>query len=123
MAGQRRGNRILPEWQSGPESAISAPWLTSSLDGAVAQLNADYWQQAMQMTDVYDYMPAKRRDEWNEQIRNKQTPDFEEETVRTTLMDLPSSRHKFFGERVRWHLPESHLASMSQTSCRVSASG
>ncbi|BCR29923.1 putative DNA modification methylase [Aeromonas caviae] len=70
------------------------------LDGAVAQLNADYWQQAMQMTDVYDYMPAKRRDEWNEQIRNKQTPDFEEETVRTTLMDLLSSRHKFFGERV-----------------------
>lgn len=70
------------------------------LDGAVAQLNADYWQQAMQLTDVYDYMPAKRRDEWNEQIRNKQTPDFEEETVRTTLMDLLSSRHKFFGERV-----------------------
>ncbi|HDN9804014.1 TPA: DUF4942 domain-containing protein [Aeromonas salmonicida] len=70
------------------------------LEGAIAQLNANYWQQAMQLTDVYDYMPAKRRDEWNEQIREKKTPDFEEETVRSTLMDLLSSRHKFFGERV-----------------------
>ncbi|WNL63663.1 RE endonuclease [Aeromonas phage ST4] len=70
------------------------------LEGAVAQLNADYWQQAMQLTDVYDYMPAKRRDEWNEQIREKQTPDFEEDTVRSTLMDLLASRTKFFGERV-----------------------
>lgn len=70
------------------------------LEGAIAQLNANYWQQAMQLTDVYDYMPAKRRDEWNEQIREKKTPEFEEETVRSTLMDLLASRHKFFGERV-----------------------
>lgn len=70
------------------------------LEGAIAQLNADYWQQAMQLTDVYDYMPAKRRDEWNDQIHKKQTPEFEEDTVRSTLMDLLASRHKFFGERV-----------------------
>lgn len=71
-----------------------------NLEGAIAQLNADYWQQAMQLTDVYDYMPAKRRDEWNDQIHKKQTPEFEEDTVRSTLMDLLASRHKFFGERV-----------------------
>lgn len=70
------------------------------LEGAIAQLNANYWQQAMQLTDVYDYMPAKRRDEWNKQIHEKQTPEFEEDTVRSTLMDLLASRHKFFGERV-----------------------
>lgn len=70
------------------------------VDGAIAQLNADYWQQAMQLTDVYDYMPAKRREEWNQQIKDKQTPDFEEDTVRSTLMDLLASRTKFFGERV-----------------------
>lgn len=70
------------------------------LEGAIAQLNANYWQQAMQLTDVYDYMPAKRRDEWNDQIHKKQTPEFEEDTVRSTLMDLLASRHKFFGERV-----------------------
>ncbi|MNX81936.1 hypothetical protein D3C86_1136440 [compost metagenome] len=45
-------------------------------------------------------MPAKRRDEWNKQISEKQTPEFEEDTVRSTLMDLLASRHKFFGERV-----------------------
>lgn len=68
--------------------------------GAIASLNAAYWQKAMQLTDVYDYMPAKRREEWNEQIREMKTPEFEEDTVRSTLMDLLASRHKFFGERV-----------------------
>lgn len=70
------------------------------LEGAIAQLNADYWQQAMQLTDVYDYMPAKRREEWNEQIREKKAPEFEEDTVRSTLLDLLASRYQFFGERV-----------------------
>lgn len=68
--------------------------------GAIASLNASYWQKAMQLTDVYDYMPAKRREEWNEQIREMKTPEFEEDTVRSTLMELLNSRHKFFGERV-----------------------
>lgn len=94
-------------------------------DGAIAHLNATYWQNALQLTDVLDIMPAKRRQQWNEQIRNPQgikaprisqydiahgveqkewslspLPEFEEETVRATLMDMLSSRAKFFGERV-----------------------
>lgn len=94
-------------------------------DGAIAHLNATYWQNALLLTDVLDVMPAKRREQWNEQIRNPQgikaprlsqydiargveqeewsltpLPEFEEETVRSTLMDMLSSRAKFFGERV-----------------------
>ncbi|MDU7762053.1 MAG: restriction endonuclease subunit M, partial [Enterobacter asburiae] len=35
-------------------------------DGAIAHLNASYWQQALLLTDVLDVMPAKRREEWND---------------------------------------------------------
>lgn len=69
-------------------------------EGAIAALNAAYWSKAMGLTDVYDAMPQKRRDEWNEQIRKRETPAFEEDTVRATIMDLLNARSKFFAERV-----------------------
>lgn len=68
--------------------------------GAIAALNASFWQQAMNLTDVYDAMPQKRRDEWNTAIRDMTTPDFEEDAVRATLQDLLHSRAKFLAERV-----------------------
>lgn len=33
--------------------------------GAVAKLNAEYWSKAFNLTNVYDYMPQKRRNEWS----------------------------------------------------------
>lgn len=69
-------------------------------DGAIAHLNAHYWQQALLLTDVLDVMPANRREDWNDSIRQMNTPDFEEESVRATIMDMLNSRAKFFGERV-----------------------
>ncbi len=71
-----------------------------SLPGAVASLNADYWSQALALTDVYEYMPNERRNEWNNQIHEQTTPDFDENTVRATLTELLFSRQKFFSERV-----------------------
>ncbi|MEN6544470.1 MAG: DUF4942 domain-containing protein [Armatimonadia bacterium] len=68
--------------------------------GAIASLNSAYWQRALGLTDVLDCMPQKRRDEWHEQIRNKTAPDFEEDTVRSTIADMLASRSKFFAERV-----------------------
>lgn len=70
------------------------------LPGAIASLNADFWQKAMDMTDVYSAMPEPRRQEWRKQIREMTAPDFEESTVRSTLLDLMMSRQKFFAERV-----------------------
>lgn len=70
------------------------------LPGAVASLNADFWQKALSLTDVYEYMPNERRNEWNEQIREMKAPDFEENAVRATLSELLFSRQKFFSERV-----------------------
>jgi hypothetical protein len=84
-------------------------------EGAVAQLNADFWNRALKLTDVIDYMPQKRRNEWFEQIKNPMgrkanrhsrepelppLPDFDEASVRATLSGLLESRAKFFGERV-----------------------
>lgn len=84
--------------------------------GAVAALNAAYWQKALDLTDVYNAMPQDRRNQWNEQIRSPKgvkkhrgadgewetppLPDFEEETVRSTLQGLLASRAKFLAERV-----------------------
>lgn len=69
-------------------------------EGAIKALNADYWQRALQLTDVIELMPADRRHEWHEQIRNHDTPDFEEATVRATLESLLAQRAAFFAERV-----------------------
>lgn len=70
------------------------------LEGAMASLNAAHWNQALNMTDVLDFMPAKRREEWFEQIRKMQTPDFEEATVRATLSSLLAQRMDFLAEKV-----------------------
>lgn len=95
------------------------------LEGAVAQLNADFWNRALRLTDVLDYMPQKRRDEWFESIKNpagkkapkldkyrlelghvqkeweiEPLPEFEEGTVRATLQGLLHNRSVFFSERV-----------------------
>lgn len=69
-------------------------------DHAVRCLDASMWSHAMSLTDVLDYMPTAKRNEWNKQIREHQTPAFEPDSVRTTLRDLLLQRQKFFAERV-----------------------
>lgn len=83
--------------------------------GAIASLNASYWSRALQLTDVLDMMPQKRRDEWNNQIKNPQgtkrdkyatdyiippLPEFTDTTVRDTLVELLRMRGQFLAERV-----------------------
>lgn len=85
------------------------------VEGAIAQLNADYWSRALRMTDVMDYMPQARRQEWHDQILNPEgrkanrhtsekelppLPEFEEATVRSTLAALLNNRATFLAERV-----------------------
>lgn len=71
-----------------------------TLETAIKALDADYWQRTLQLTDVVEAMPQKRRDEWHELVRAHDTPPFDEMTVVSTLQDLLVQRHKFFGERV-----------------------
>lgn len=70
------------------------------LDGALAALNADFWNRALNLTDVYDCMPTARREEWNKSIRDMTTPEFTEDNVRATLETLLAARSKFLAERV-----------------------
>lgn len=95
------------------------------LEPAIAQLDADFWNRALRMTDVLDLMPQARRTEWFEQIKMpmgkkaprlrdfeiergavqkewevEPIPAFEDETVRATLQHLIDMRSRFFAERV-----------------------
>ena len=67
---------------------------------AIKALDADFWQRTLNLTDVYDCMPAKRREEWNESIRKLTTPEFTEDNVAATMEALMTARGKFLAERV-----------------------
>jgi len=80
---------------------------------AVRQLDSDMWHKAMRLTDVWDYMPQARRDQWNKQLTawkdahptEKLTPEndvppFERDTVTGTLKQLLAMRTQFIGEKV-----------------------
>lgn len=67
---------------------------------ALQALDANYWQRAMFLTDVLEYMPAEKRNEWHEQISKHKTPPFEKDSVKQTLIGLLNNRAQFMAERV-----------------------
>lgn len=71
-----------------------------NVEGAIARLNSRYWDLILDRSGVLNYMPQKKRSEWQEIIREQKTPDFEESTVRTTIETLLADRPKFFAERI-----------------------
>jgi hypothetical protein len=70
------------------------------MEPAINALNATYWQRAMLLTDVLEYMPADKRNEWHEQIRSHKTPAFEMDSVKQTLIQMLNNRAQFMAERV-----------------------
>lgn len=70
------------------------------LESGLAALDASYWHQALSLTDVLDFMPTKRREEWFDLIHNHKAPEFEESAVRATLADLLAQRMDFLAEKV-----------------------
>lgn len=89
QCGNAREDRAMPD-----------PTVLFQLGGALAALNADFWNRALSLTDVYDCMPTARREEWNKSIRKMTTPEFTEDNVRATLETLLAARSKFLAERV-----------------------
>ena len=69
-------------------------------EGAIASLTAAYWTKAMAATDVLDYMPQARRDEWYKAINEGTTMAFSPQTVGPTIDGLLASRKQFMCERV-----------------------
>lgn len=105
------------EYAGKQERHLSSSTVEALFDqaGAIAHLNAAYWSKAMQLTDVLDAMPQKRRTEWHQQITNpmgqkkdryskeweiEPIPEFNDDNVRSTLKALLSQRETFFAERV-----------------------
>ena len=63
-------------------------------------LDAKCWRRALGLTDIYDILPQERRDEWDDLIEDRETPEFVESVVGPTLSDLLAKRPKFMAERV-----------------------
>lgn len=71
-----------------------------SSEGATKALDAQFWQEALSLTNILSLLPAKRRNEWNEQIYNMETPPFNNSNLRATLNELFARRKDYFAERV-----------------------
>lgn len=69
-------------------------------ENAYKALNSAYWSRTLNLTDVYDCMPEKRREEWNTQIREMKCLNYEENIVRPTIKTLLDNRGQYLAERV-----------------------
>jgi hypothetical protein len=67
---------------------------------AKAGLDAEFWEKAINMTDVLQCMSANKRNKWRKDIYDKTTPSFERDTVIETLRNLLLSRGTFLAEKV-----------------------
>ena len=88
-ANQARFNRGMPRVEE-----------LFRLDGAIKALDAAYWKRALDLTDVIDYMPDERRQDWFKQIRDHECPGFDEASVRDNLGRLMAQRMDFLSEMV-----------------------
>lgn len=70
------------------------------VETATKVIDASFWQRALNQTDIYEAMPQKRREEWNNMIRYRKAPQFVEGTVRATMSALLQDRKLFMAERV-----------------------
>jgi hypothetical protein len=70
-----------------------------SKEKTVKYLDAKYWNKAINLTDVLKTMPTDRKLEWQNNIKELNTPAFERDSVIPTLIDLLNARLKFFAER------------------------
>lgn len=83
------------------------------LQNAICALNSEFWRRALQVTDVEQYMPQKRRSEWHDQLTawrgNRYTyganpeldlPDFTEENARAAILNWLQERPRYLAEKV-----------------------
>lgn len=84
------------------------------LKRGIMQLDSDMWQQAMRLTDVWEYMPQARRSQWHTQLtawkeergyQYGKKPEldmmpFERDAVVNTIKQLLLMRTQFFSEKV-----------------------
>ena len=96
-----------PEWREAMRHYLAAAnrdgrgiSVLPAMEEAIRDLDAAYWQRAILLTDVLDYMPSKARDEWHEAVIAAKSPPFEVDTVRATMADLLGRRADFLADMV-----------------------
>lgn len=67
---------------------------------AIKALDADYWGQIINKVEILQSMPAKKRNELQDQIRKHQTLSFDKNTVMLTIENLLMQRGSFLAEKV-----------------------
>lgn len=72
----------------------------TALEPALRHLDASFWSQALNLTDVYEYMPHMLRKEWDDLIASCKTPAFTMEAVIPTLQQLLGSRERYLAETI-----------------------
>lgn len=70
------------------------------VDPALAALDAAFWDRAMKVSTIHEWLPRARRDEWWASIRAHKTPRFTADNVRATFEDLFGRRGMFLAERI-----------------------
>tara|TARA_R110000851_G_scaffold92259_1_gene201246 strand:+ start:3769 stop:5502 length:1734 start_codon:yes stop_codon:yes gene_type:complete len=83
------------------------------LEGALNQLTSTYWQLALKETDLLEYMPQTRREQWQESLNawrdsrykhgakpELDMPEFTLDNLQSTIYSLLARRGEFLAERV-----------------------
>lgn len=91
--------------------------LASDAEAAKIALRIEFWNRVLRETEVFDAMPAKKREEARKQFNGVDCPPFDESTVRPTVENLLGQRSNFFAERVDLifqGLSKSHITNQPQ---------
>lgn len=116
LFGEGKGSQAVNYFLRGNDSeGRHAPSVESmfGLDGALSQLDADYWSKVMQQTGMMEEMPQPRRKQWHTVLNawkergykrgakpELDMPEFNLDNVRATIQGLVARRSDFLAERV-----------------------
>jgi hypothetical protein len=81
----------------GPDYRFSLP---SNVDAAKASLRVEFWNRLLNQSEIFEMMPAGKRESARKQFQGLDCPPFDESTVRPTMQDLLLQRKDFFAARV-----------------------
>jgi len=82
------------------DGGYSSVAMAYDLEAAIATLDAEFWELALNLTDVKNHMNQDRRTEWWEMIRECKCEPFEQEIVINTIKTLLLDRARFLAEGV-----------------------
>lgn len=76
------------------------PFIPTDESSALASLRVEFWNRLLNETQIFEVMPAAKREKARAQFAGLECPPFDENTVRPTMQDLLQQRVTFFSERV-----------------------